>query len=57
MENTMTNATQITRVRFASPMAADRALTVGVTGAFYAPTHKSIALNDVACLRSWRPPV
>ena len=35
MENiTMTNTTQITRVRFACPQAADRSLTVGVRGAF-----------------------
>ena len=57
MENiTMTNTTQITRVRFAFPQAADRSLTVGVRGAFYAPTHET-AVKDVAYPRSWRPPV
>ena len=63
MENTtMTNTTQITRVRFACPEAANRSLssvsriTVGVRGAFYAPTHTS-AFKDVAFLRSWSPPV
>ncbi|MEO6144625.1 MAG: hypothetical protein ABIP19_11650 [Dermatophilaceae bacterium] len=61
--NTTTNATQITRVRFASPQAADRTLnsvdriTVGVRGAFYAPTHQGTAVKDVAHLRAWRPPV
>jgi hypothetical protein len=35
MENTtMTNTTQITRVRFAFPQVADRSLSVGVGGAF-----------------------
>lgn len=35
MENiTMTNTTQITRVRFAFPQIADRSLSVGVGGAF-----------------------
>lgn len=58
MENiTMTNTTQITRVRFASPQAADRSLSFGVRGAFYAPTHKALAVKDVAHLRSWRQPV
>ncbi len=57
MENTtMTNATQITRVRFACPQAANRSLVVGVRGAFYAPTHTS-AFKDVARLRAWSPPV
>ncbi len=54
---TMTNTTQIARVRFASPQAADRSLTFGVRGAFYAPTHKSPAFTDVAYLGSWSPPV
>ena len=54
---TMTNSTQITRVRFASPQAADRSLVVGVRGAFYARIHKASAVKDVAYLRSWRPPV
>jgi hypothetical protein len=58
MENiTMTNTTQITRVRFAFPQAADRSLTVGVRGAFYAPTHETTAVKDVVSPRSWRPPV
>ena len=58
MENiTMTSTTQITRVRFACPQAADRSLIAGVRGAFYAPTHKASAVKDVAYLRSWRPPV
>jgi hypothetical protein len=91
MENiNMTNTTQITRVRFACPQAADRSLNgvgripVGVRGAFrgtavsafgignaaafgtdrtvveptfYAPMNKALAVKDVACLRSWRPPV
>ena len=58
MENiTMTNPTQITRVRFASLEAADRSLTVGVRGSFYAPTFKAPAVKDVAYLGSWRPPV
>jgi hypothetical protein len=35
MENiTMTNTTQITRVRFACPQIANRPITVGVGGAF-----------------------
>ena len=61
--NTTTNTTQITRVRFASPQAADRSLnsvdriTVGVRGAFYAPMTKATAVKDVAYLRAWRPPV
>ena len=39
MENiTMTNTTQITRVRFACPQAADRSLIVGVRGAFSGTT-------------------
>jgi len=54
---TTTNTTQITRVRFASPQAADRSLVVGVRVAFYAPIHKASAVKDVAYLRSWRPPV
>lgn len=88
MENTMTNTTQMTRVRFAFPQMASRSLTVGVDGAFkgtglsslgfgplsgfgvdprisaatpvptfYAPTHKALAVKDVAFLRSWSPPV
>lgn len=72
MENiTMTDTTQITRVRSAFPQKADRSLTVGVRWAFqgtvlsafgpiptyYAPTHKVSAVKDVAYLRSWSPPV
>jgi hypothetical protein len=58
MENiTMTKTTQITLVRFASLQAADRSLTVGVRGSFYAPTRKASAVTDVAYLGSWRPPV
>jgi hypothetical protein len=53
---TMTNPTQLTRVRFASWHAADRSLTIGVRGAFYAPMHKAFASKDVAYLPSWRPP-
>ena len=53
----MTNPTPINRVRFASPQAADRSLTFGVRGAFYAPTHTSPAFTDVAYLGSWSPPV
>ena len=54
---TMTNSTQITRVRFASPQAADRSLTFGVRGAFYALIHQAPAAMDVASFGSWRPPV
>ena len=54
---TMTNSTQITRARFASPQAADRSLTFGVRGAFYALIHQAPAAMDVAYFGSWRPPV
>jgi hypothetical protein len=63
MENiTMTNTTQITRVRFACPQAADRSLNAGVRGGFYVSTHgsansKARAVKDVAYLRSRRPPI
>jgi len=58
MENiTMTSTTQITRVRFASPRAADLGLVVGVRGAFYAPMNTASDVKDVAYLRAWRPPV
>ena len=58
MENiTTTSTTQITRVRFAYPQAADRSLVLGVRGAFYAPMIKATAVKDVAYLRAWRPPV
>jgi hypothetical protein len=55
---TMTNTTPITRVRFASPQAADRSLTLGVRGAFYAALiHEAPAVKDVAYFCPWRPPV
>ena len=58
MENiTTTNMTQITRVRFACPQAADRSLNAGVRGGSYASMHKAPAVKDVAHLRSRRPPV
>ena len=63
MENiTTTSMTQIARVRFAYPQAADRSLDVGVRGGAYASMHQSAtsnapALKDVAYLRSRRPPV
>jgi hypothetical protein len=57
VKNTMTNPTQITRVRFAFSPAADRSLNVGVRGGFYAPMHKAPAAKDVAHLRSGRLPV
>jgi len=63
MENiTMTNTTQITRVRFACPQAADRNLSVGVRGGFYVSMQKSFnsqaaAVKDVGYLRSRRPPI
>ena len=53
----MMNPTSINRVRFASPQAADRSLTFGVRGAFYALIHEAPAVKDVAYLGSWRPPV
>jgi len=63
MENiTTTNMTQITRVRFACPQAADRSLNAGVRGGFYVSMHESAnskapAVKDVAYLRSRRPPI
>ena len=54
---TITNTTQITRVRFASPQPANRSLTVSLSGAFYAPMQRATAVKDVASLRAWRPPV
>jgi hypothetical protein len=54
---TMTNMTQMTRVRFASPQAADRSLAFGVCGAFHALIHEAPAINDVAYLGSRRPSV
>jgi hypothetical protein len=60
---TMTNPTQITRVRFASPQAADRSLSAGDRGGFYAPmlgasaTSQAPDVKDVVFLPSRRPPV
>jgi hypothetical protein len=65
---TTTSTTQITRVRFASPQAADRNLSadrnraVGVRGGFRVSMHKSATSNapaakDVSYLRARRPPV
>jgi hypothetical protein len=65
---TTTSTTQITRVRFASPQAADRNLAAdrdrafGVRGGFRVSMHKSATSNapaakDVSYLRSRRPPV
>jgi hypothetical protein len=62
---TTTSTTQITRVRFASPQAANRTLVVGisgVSGGSYASMHRSAtskapAFKDVSYLRSRRPPV
>jgi hypothetical protein len=57
MESISTNPTPISRVRFASPQAADRSLTFGVRGAFYALIHEAPAVKDAAYLGSWRTPV
>ena len=58
MESITTTSTMpIARVRLASPQAANRSLTLGVRGAFYAPKHTAPAAKDVASLRAWRPPV
>jgi hypothetical protein len=63
MENTtMTNTTQITRVRFACPQVADRSLNAGVRGGFSvsmfgSANSKAPAVKDVAYLRSRRPPI
>jgi hypothetical protein len=58
MENiTMTKTTQITRVRFACPLAADRSLNVDARRGSYVSTHKAPAVKDVAYLCSRRPPV
>jgi len=54
---TMTKTTQITRVLFACPQAADRTLGLGVRGGSYASMNQAPAFKDVAHLRSWRPPV
>lgn len=54
---TMSNTTLITGVSFAFPQAADRSLTAGPVGAFYAPTRKTAVIKDVAHLRFGRPPV
>jgi len=56
MENiTMTNAAQISRAPFSCPQAADRSLTIGDRGVFYAPDHKALAVKDVARFRPGRP--
>ena len=56
MENiTMTNATQISCARFSFAQAADRSITSGDRGVFYAPNHKALAVKDVARFRSGRP--
>jgi hypothetical protein len=52
---TMTNATQISRVRSSFPQAADRSLIVGDRGVFYAPNHKAPAVTDGAYFRPGRP--
>jgi len=63
MENiTTTNATQIARVLFAYPQAADRSLDVSVRGGFSASMNASASSTapvskDVSYLRSRRPPV
>jgi hypothetical protein len=58
MENiTMTNPTQIIRVRFACARPADLSLTAAVRGLFYASTQAPSAVKDVAYLRAWKPPV
>lgn len=62
---TTTSTTLMTRVRFASPQAANRNLNVGtsgVRGGSYASTHRwatsnAPAFKDVSYLRSRRPPV
>ena len=54
---TRSNTTLITGVLFAFPQAADPRRTTGPVGAFYAPTHQTAVVKDVASLRSWRPPV
>ena len=65
---TTTSTTQISRVRFASPQAADRNLAAdrnpaaGVRGGVCVSLHKSATSNapaakDVSYLRSRRPPV
>jgi hypothetical protein len=54
---TTTNATQISRVPFASPQAASRSLDASVRGGSLASTYKAPAVKDVAHLRSRRPPV
>jgi len=57
MKITTTNATQISRVPFASPQAASRSLDASVRGGSYASMNKAPAVKDVAPLRSRRPPV
>ena len=57
MKITTTNATQISRVPFASSQAASRSLDASVRGGSYASMNKAPAVKDVAPLRSRRPPV
>ncbi len=51
----MSKTTQITRVRYAFPLVADRRLTAGTYGWSLAPMNKALAVNDVAHFRSGRP--
>jgi hypothetical protein len=62
MKITTTNATQIRRVLFAYPQAADRSLDVSVRGGFSDSMNASASSTasvskDVSDLRSRRPPV
>lgn len=63
MKNITTmNTTQVTRVRFAYPQAADRNLAVSARGGDRIAMHESATSNapdakDVAFFRSRRPPV
>ena len=53
MENiTMTNTTQITRVRFAFQQIADRSITVGVGGAFWVTGLSSFGPGELAGIGS-----
>jgi hypothetical protein len=54
---TMSNTTLVTGVHLAFPQAAGRSPVVDARGPFYAPTHKTAAVQDVAYLRARRPPV
>ena len=62
MKITTMNATQIKRVLFAYPQAADRSLDVSVRGGFSASKNASATSTapvskDVSFFRSRRPPV